>query len=82
MTLEVSKNRYNQCKKDGDYYENLFKKKVLSIGLNYKKGSNNDDWYRHIDCYVNGFGVDVKGNRHLETIWLELKNVNGNKGWL
>lgn len=82
MTLEVSKNRYNQCKKDGDYYENLFKKKVLSIGLNYKKGSNNDDWYRHIDCYVNGFGVDVKGNRHLETIWLEVKNVNGNKGWL
>ena len=37
---------------------------------------------KHIDCYVNGYGVDVKGNRHLETIWLEVKNVNGNKGWL
>ena len=28
------------------------------------------------------YGVDVKGNRHLETIWLEVTNVNGNKGWL
>ncbi len=82
MTLKVSNKRYTQCKKDGDYFENLFKQKVLYLGFNYKKGTKKDDWYKHIDCFVNGFGVDVKGNRHLETIWLEVKNVNGNKGWL
>lgn len=82
MSLEVSYKRYQQCKKDGDYYESLFKDKVISLGLRYNKATQKEDWYNHIDCYVNDFGVDVKGNRHLETIWLEVKNVNGNKGWL
>jgi hypothetical protein len=82
MSLKVKESRYSQCKFDGDYYENLFKEKSLSIGLKYKDASKEDDWYKHIDCYVNGYGVDVKGNRHLETIWLEVTNVNGNKGWL
>ena len=26
--------------------------------------------------------VDVKGDRHLDCIWLETVNVNGDKGWL
>jgi hypothetical protein len=82
MSLKVSSKRYNQCKKDGDYFEDLFKDKILDLGLSYRESTIKDDWYKHIDCYVNNFGVDVKGNRHLETIWLELENVNGNKGWL
>lgn len=82
MKLEVTGRRYAQCSKDGDKAEDLFKQKVLDLNLNYRKGSKEDDWYKHIDCYVNGYGVDVKGNRHLETIWLEYSNVNGNKGWL
>ena len=82
MKLEVTEKRYAQCSKDGNKAEDLFKQKVLDLNLNYRKGSREDDWYKHIDCYVNGYGVDVKGNRHLETIWLEYSNVNGNKGWL
>jgi hypothetical protein len=82
MILNVSDKRYIQCQNDGNYYEDLFKSRVLLLGMKYKKGTQKDDWYKHIDCYVNGYGVDVKGNRHLETIWLELLNVNGNKGWL
>lgn len=41
-----------------------------------------DNIHKHIDFYLNGFGVDVKGNRHLDCIWLELDNVKGNNGWL
>jgi hypothetical protein len=82
VSLQVSNNRYAQCQKDGNFYEKLFKDKILSLGLTYEKSTQKDDWYKHIDCYVNSYGVDVKGNRHLETIWLEVKNVNGNKGWL
>ena len=80
--MNVRKERLDRCKKDGDFFENLFKEKIKAKGLKYKKGTLRDDWYKHIDCYVNGYGVDVKGNRHLETIWLEHTNVNGNKGWL
>jgi hypothetical protein len=82
VSLQVSNKRYAKCQKDGNFYEKLFKEKILSLSLTYKKATQKDDWYKHIDCYVNGYGVDVKGNRHLETIWLEVKNVNGNKGWL
>jgi len=80
--MKVTKERYDSCAKDGDYYESLFKKKVMSNGYDWKMSSTEDDWYKHIDCYVDGYGVDVKGNRHLDTIWLEYTNVNGNKGWL
>ena len=80
--LEVSKNRYAKCTTDGNNFESLFKQKVIELGHNYKKSSQEDDWYKHIDCYVDGYGVDVKGNRYLNTIWLEYSNVNGNKGWL
>ena len=80
--MKVTQERLDRCQKDGDYFEDLFKQKVESRGLRYNKSTQEDDWYKHIDCYVNGYGVDIKGNRHLETIWLEYTNVNGNKGWL
>jgi len=80
--MKVTKERLELCKTDGDYFEDLFREKIISKQLRYKKATDKDDWYRHIDCYVNGFGVDVKGRRRLEEIWLEYTNVNGNKGWL
>jgi hypothetical protein len=79
---EVSKERLDRCSKDGDYFEELFRQKVINKGFAFRKSTTKEDWYKHIDCYVDGYGVDVKGNRHLETIWLEHTNVNGNKGWL
>ena len=51
-------------------------------GYIVEKTTAYDDMQRHIDFYVNDQSVDVKGNRHLECIWLELKNVRGKDGWL
>mgnify|MGYP003626363638 FL=1 len=80
--MKVTSERLKRCSIDGNKFEELFKQKVILNGFSFKKSTKEDDWYKHIDCYVNGYGVDVKGNRHLETIWLEYSNVNGNKGWL
>jgi len=80
--IKVSNSRLDYCAKTGNYYEELFSKKVIAKGFKWRKSTNEEDWYKHIDCYVNQYGVDIKGNRHLETIWLEYTNVNGNNGWL
>jgi len=80
--MNVSENRFDYCKKLGNSFEEDFKNRVIISKLKYKKSTKKDDWYKHIDCYVNGYGVDVKGNRRLKTIWLEHTNVNGFKGWL
>jgi len=78
----VSNKRLNKCKNEGDYYENLFKEKIITNGFVYKKSTDKEDWYKHIDCYVNGYGVDVKGEKSINEIWIEYKNVNGNDGWV
>tara|TARA_R110002050_G_scaffold261138_1_gene401104 strand:+ start:292 stop:759 length:468 start_codon:yes stop_codon:yes gene_type:complete len=80
--IKVSNSRLDYCAKTGKYYEELFSKKVIAKSFKWRKSTNEEDWYKHIDCYVNEYGVDIKGNRHLETIWLEYTNVNGNDGWL
>ena len=80
--MKVENNRLEYCSKAGAFFELLFKNLTISKGYNWKDSTKEDDWYKHIDCYINGFGVDVKGNRHLKTIWLEYTNVNGGKGWL
>lgn len=77
---EVTKGRYLVSTEIGDYYEELFRQKVEALGMAYIKSSKDDDYFRHIDCYVNGYGVDVKGKK--KDIWLEYTNVNGNKGSL
>ena len=58
--MEVSKKRLDQCKKDGDYFESLFKSRVEDLGLTFKQSSQQDDWYRHIDCYVDGYVLMLK----------------------
>lgn len=47
-----------------------------------KKSSRHDDIHLHIDFWVDGEGVDVKGNNLMDEIWIELKNVRGEPGWL
>ncbi len=53
--------------------------------------TQDEDMFQHIDVYVEDMSVDVKGmkktNRDDETVdasihWIELQNVNGDKGWL
>ena len=80
--MAVSSGRYQYSFKQGNDAEKKFKDLMELRGNICIKSSRSDDINKHIDFYVNQFSVDVKGNRHLETIWLELKNVKGNKGWL
>lgn len=54
-----------------------------AAGLDVKKASNKQDM-KHIDFFVDGKTVDVKGlkDTHKEgRLLLELKNVQGNDGW-
>lgn len=80
--MKVTSDRYNYCRENGNKTEQLFKDRVQKLGLKYRKASETEDMYWHIDCYVNGHGVDVKGDRYKTTIWLEMQNVRGEDGWL
>ena len=80
--MAVSKGRWAYSFQQGKKTEELFNKIMIERGNTCIKSSRYDDINYHIDYYVNEIGVDVKGNRHLDTIWLELKNVKGLDGWL
>jgi hypothetical protein len=82
MSSTVSKGRYQYSYKSGKDCEDKFKALMEARNHKVTASSRNDNIYKHIDFYVDSIGVDVKGNRHLDCIWLELKNVKGNKGWL
>lgn len=62
--------------------EQLFVSTMIERGSEVVKSSRKQDIYDHIDFFVNGYGVDVKANRRLDKIWLELENVQGKDGWL
>lgn len=80
--MAVSKGRYKYSFSEGRKAENKFYQLMVDRGNTCVKSSQYEDINKHIDFYVNDSGVDVKGNRHLETIWLELENVKGFDGWL
>ncbi len=80
--MRVSEERLNRCAVQGTEFERLFVSRAEALGKHCEYGTQQDDWYKHIDIWVDGHGVDVKGSRHLETIWLEHTNTRGNKGWL
>ena len=81
-TNKVTKDRYAKCFSDGREIEKLFSELVSAQGKSVKKSTAAEDMSRHIDYWVDGYGVDVKANRHNATIWLETVNVRGDKGWL
>lgn len=66
----------------GDLSEDRFKERCIKKGYRWTKSSEHDDIHKHIDCYVNGHGVDVKTNKKLNWICLEYTNVNGKHGSL
>ena len=67
--------RLRQCKVQGDKAEYRFKELMEAKGRfclpSYPKQNMED----HIDFFVDDVGIDVKSNRHLDSIWLELNNV-------
>jgi hypothetical protein len=68
--------------KEGLSTELKFKKLIISKGRKCDDASEEQNIYDHIDFFIDGVPVDVKGNRYLDCIWLEVTNVNGKSGWL
>ena len=73
----------------GKQSEYRFSEAIESMGMVCRKSSRNDDIYNHIDFYIEDSmtndviaSVDVKGGNFMHTIWVELKNVRGDEGWL
>jgi hypothetical protein len=80
--MKISNNRWEYSNKLGREVELKFKDLVQERGNIVYDASREENIYNHIDYWVNGKSVDVKGFRHYACIWLELKNVHGNNGWL
>ena len=72
---KVSKGRWTYSFNEGKKAEQKFVDLMSSRGNIVVKSSRSEDIHKHIDYYVNDIPIDVKGNRHLETIWLEITNV-------
>ncbi len=74
----------------GKESEEEFLKRMLSKNRVVVRSSREQDMFEHIDFFVDGVSYDVKGQKSLDRnkvgrddiIWLELKNVRGDKGWL
>tara|TARA_R110000772_G_scaffold5622_2_gene20143 strand:+ start:780 stop:1250 length:471 start_codon:yes stop_codon:yes gene_type:complete len=79
---QITYGRWKHTYEAGKKTEEHFKDLMISRGNECVKTSMKDDMLKHIDYYVNGFGVDVKGKRKLNSIWLEIVNVHGFTGWL
>ena len=52
-----------------------------------RNSSRQEDMKDHVDVWVERrdgkeYGVDVKGGTTYDTVWVEFKNVRGDKGWL
>ena len=82
----VTNSRRRYSKQQGDLSEKRFIQACEKVGYEVKKSTVKEDIYSHIDYWVkrrgDWYGVDVKGNRHPKTIWVEFQNVRGKTGWL
>jgi hypothetical protein len=82
MSKKIKKGRWARSFSDGYSTEKHFMNLLLSKGVNVTKSTKRQDIQDHIDIFIDDIGIDVKGNRHLECIWLEIQNVKGEDGWL
>ena len=82
----VKNSRRQYSRQQGDLSEKRFVEACEKVGYEVKKATVKEDMFAHIDYWVkrkgSWYGVDVKGNRHPKTIWVEFKNVQGKEGWL
>lgn len=83
----TSQNRRRYSNSTGRVAEVRFIRAAENLGLEVKKSSYSEDIHDHIDYWLafndkGKWGVDVKGNNLPDEIWVELKNVRGNNGWL
>ena len=75
-------NRKKESFIKGASTEQAFVYAMNQAGKQVEVSSREQNIEDHIDFFVDGVSVDVKGDRHLDCIWLELRNVNGKYGWL
>jgi len=87
----VSQHRRTYSNQQGNDAARRFVDACKAIGYSVKKSTREEDIYDHIDYWVTRrdhygeiklSGVDVKGCNHPECVWVEFKNVNGDKGWM
>jgi len=81
----ASRRRYSNS--TGRVAEVRFVRAAENLGLTVKKSSHTEDIHEHVDYWLalndkGRWGVDVKGNNLPDEIWVEMKNVRGNPGWL
>lgn len=78
----------------GFYEEKLFEQSLNKYGegITCRKATDKEDMFKHIDFFLSdGRKVDVKTHKTVNTVdakvsdeftWVELINVNGNRGWI
>lgn len=72
-----------RASQEGAKAEQVFKDIVDQFFDSDIQASNLSDQFKHIDFHCNlPIKVDVKSIKDPNTVWIELKNVQGKDGWL
>ena len=95
MTYRNRFDKDGKCSREGHNAEDLFCEMAKDRGYITEKSSRQDNMHKHIDYTLEGKNktvtVDIKARKRTsrrdkkfndEWVWLELKNVQGRKGWL
>ena len=75
---QPSLNRRKASWRDGGVAATRYERAVPGV----RKSTKQEDIHMHVDYWYDDEGVDVKGNNLPDEIWVEFKNVRGDKGWL
>lgn len=88
--MAYSSKNFKKSWQEGGRAENLFKK-ILKKFDKHARSASREEQFRHID-FVSSFGsFDVKAQKRVsrsdskyqnDLVWLEFKNVLGNRGWM
>lgn len=77
--LHIQHSRFTGAAGERRFYDSC-----KANGLDIKKATKKDDMYKHIDFLVGGKTFDakgMKGSHGLGQVILEMKNVQGKRGW-
>ncbi len=87
--MNISKEFLNYSEKTGTTGEIEFEKIARLKNFTVSHPTEEQNIYNHIDFFItkggNTVSVDVKGLKQsvkTDEIWIEFKNVRGNRGWL
>jgi hypothetical protein len=79
---KITKQRKNRTRET----DRIAVKRYRKVWPDAKKSTDEVDMFDHVDFWHvregEKFGVDLKGNKCPDQLWVEFKNVNGDKGWI